>query len=196
MNLHHFCNIWLTYWLMTVTDWWTDMLQIPCMHTAQTQKHTLQTNNETLLCSRTRLLLGSRLTSTSAEGTVKCRNAIGYRTTSDDGKAWVKYSRNSCNMKDKKDTTFSSKNKAVMDRRLCPRCCHLWSYFKHSTFSCHYIWPYRPRSRCPKSCAVSETADPQRVFLSGIYRQVHGCIWAVLPSAGQPRWAALAYVQV
>ena len=30
-------------------------------------------------------------------------------------------------------------NKAVTDRRLRPRCCHLDSYFKHTSFSCRYI---------------------------------------------------------
>ena len=30
-------------------------------------------------------------------------------------------------------------NKAVIDRRLRPRCCHLESYFKHTSFSYHYI---------------------------------------------------------
>jgi len=30
-------------------------------------------------------------------------------------------------------------NKAVIDRKLCRRCCHLGSYFKHTSFSCHYI---------------------------------------------------------
>ena len=26
-----------------------------------------------------------------------------------------------------------------MDRRLCPRCCHLGGYFKHTPFSCRYM---------------------------------------------------------
>jgi len=30
-------------------------------------------------------------------------------------------------------------NRAVIDRKLCRRCCHLGSYFKHTSFSCHYI---------------------------------------------------------
>ena len=29
-------------------------------------------------------------------------------------------------------------NRTVIDRRLRPRCCHLWSYFKHASFSCRY----------------------------------------------------------
>ena len=31
------------------------------------------------------------------------------------------------------------KKKAGVDRRLRPRCCHLWSYFKHTSFSCRCI---------------------------------------------------------
>ena len=30
-------------------------------------------------------------------------------------------------------------NKAVTDCRLRPWCCHLWSYFKHTSFSCRHI---------------------------------------------------------
>jgi len=35
---------------------------------------------------------------------------------------------------------FKSKtNKAVIDSRFHPRCCQLESYFKYTSFSCHYI---------------------------------------------------------
>jgi len=34
---------------------------------------------------------------------------------------------------------LETKNEAVIDRRLRPRCCHLWSYTKHTSFSCRYI---------------------------------------------------------
>ena len=30
-------------------------------------------------------------------------------------------------------------NKAVIDCRLCPLCCHTWSYFKRMSFYCRYI---------------------------------------------------------
>ena len=30
-------------------------------------------------------------------------------------------------------------NKAVIDGRLCHKCCHLWSYFKQTSFSCRNI---------------------------------------------------------
>ena len=30
-------------------------------------------------------------------------------------------------------------NKAVIDCRLCPRCCHMKSYLMHMSFSCRYI---------------------------------------------------------
>jgi len=36
-------------------------------------------------------------------------------------------------------TTDTNKNKAVIDCRLCPQCCILESYFKHTSFSWHYI---------------------------------------------------------
>ena len=36
-------------------------------------------------------------------------------------------------------TTDTNKNKAVIDCRLCPQCCQLESYFKHTSFSWHYI---------------------------------------------------------
>ena len=51
-------------------------------------------------------------------------------------------------------------NKAVIDRRLRPRCCHAWSYFKHTSISRRYIRRdimcySRPRPRRPKSRPVS-----------------------------------------
>jgi len=30
-------------------------------------------------------------------------------------------------------------NKTVIDRRLRPRCCRMWSYFKRTSVSCRYI---------------------------------------------------------
>ena len=39
-----------------------------------------------------------------------------------------------------KTKSFSHiQNTAVIDGRLRPRCCHLWSYFKHTPFSCRYV---------------------------------------------------------
>jgi len=47
-------------------------------------------------------------------------------------------------------------NKAVIDRRLRPRCCHAWSYFMHTSISRKDIMCYsRPRPRRPKSRPVS-----------------------------------------
>ena len=66
----------------------------------------------------------------------------------------------------------NNNNKAVIDRRLRPRCCHLWSYFKlvismplytqgdyvqtwcHD-YSTRSLRPSRPRPRRPKSRPVS-----------------------------------------
>ena len=40
---------------------------------------------------------------------------------------------------DDDDDDDDNNNKAVIDRRLRPRCCHLGSYFQHMPFSCCYI---------------------------------------------------------
>jgi len=79
-------------------------------------------------------------------------------------------------------------SKAVRDRRLRPRCCRLWSYSKHTSFSCRYI---RRDIMCkndvmniqhahcglvgPDSGAREcESIGPQRVFLRAVYSQVQG----------------------
>ena len=45
----------------------------------------------------------------------------------------------SCAMDALSANETAPRNKAVIDRRLRPRCCHLWGYFVHASFSCRCI---------------------------------------------------------
>jgi len=99
-------------------------------------------------------------------------------------------------------------NKAVTDRRLCPPPLPTGGYFKHTSFSCRYICRaimckhdvihiqhahcglIGPDRGARKVGPWVWVISPQRVFLRAVYSQVQGCMWAVLPSAGRPHWAA------
>jgi len=97
-------------------------------------------------------------------------------------------------------------DKAVMDRRLRPLCCHLWTYFKNTSFSCCYIcmdrhyvqtWCHRYSTRPLQSSrpwlqVVPNIRCLQRVFVHAVYIEAQGCVSA---SAWRRHRAASAYVQ-
>jgi len=84
-----------------------------------------------------------------------------------------------------------------LDRRLRPLCCHLWGYFKHTSFSCGYI---RVDITCKLNviniqhahCGlvgpewlqelVTVVRSLQRVFLCAKLKAA--CVWALLPQLG------------
>jgi len=79
-------------------------------------------------------------------------------------------------------------NKAVVDRRLCPRCCYLESYFKHTSFSCRYnkTQGHHVQTWCHKYS--TRPLRPSRLWLQVVpsvrCRQAQGCVWALLPQPG------------
>ena len=90
-----------------------------------------------------------------------------------------------------------SANRWIIDRRLRPRCCHPESYFKHTSFSSHYI-------RRDIMCKHTDVIQIQHVHCGPVgpdrglhMRQAQGCECVSLTvSAWRRRRTALAYVQI
>ena len=69
---------------------------------------------------------------------LQCVGPINEHTTRHDSN-YCDYHWDNNNDGDNDDDDDDNNNKAVIDRRLRPRCCHLGSYFQHMPFSCCYV---------------------------------------------------------